>query len=102
MATPINFVLPDSGPFRFIHEQFRNNKRFAEEVRNGGAIFVLSMTKPIIKVKVAKDGKTLFADEQGLYEDWLYCCPGQRLSQNVRTDNHIQTNQKVNLCPNQS
>lgn len=77
MATPINFVLLDSGPFRFIHEQFRNNKRFAEEVRNGGAIFVLSMTKPIIKVKVAKDGKTLFADEQGLYEDWLYCCPGK-------------------------
>lgn len=35
------------------------------------------MTKPIIKVKVAKDGKTLFADEQGLYEDWLYCCPGK-------------------------
>lgn len=77
MATPINFVLPDSGPFRFIHEQFRNNKRFADEVRNGGAIVVLSMTKPIIKVKVAADGKTLFADEQGLYEDWLYCCPGK-------------------------
>lgn len=35
------------------------------------------MMKPIIKVKVAEDGKTLFADEKGLYEAWLYCCPGK-------------------------
>jgi len=77
MAFTIDYVLPDSGPYRFIHEQFRNNKRFAEDVRNGGAMVVLSMAKPIIKVKVAKDGKTLYADEKGLYFDWLYHCTGK-------------------------
>lgn len=77
MAFTIDYVLPDGGPYRFIHEQFRNNKRFADDVRNGGAMVVLSMAKPIIKVKVAKDGKTLYADEKGLYFDWLYHCTGK-------------------------
>lgn len=85
MAFTIDYVLPDSGPYRFIHDQFCNNKRFANDVRNGGVIVVLSMTKPIIKVKVAPDGKTLFADEHGLYEDWLYGCPGKEYLKAFKT-----------------
>lgn len=85
MAFTIDYVLPDSGPYRFIHDQFCKNKRFANDVRNGGVIVVLSMTKPIIKVKVAPDGKTLFADEQGLYEDWLYGCPGKEYLKTFKT-----------------
>lgn len=46
---------------------------------------VLSMEKPIIKVKVDEDGKTLFADEKGLYEDWLYCCPDKEYLKAFKT-----------------
>lgn len=71
MATPINWFIPDSGQFRCIYEWFRNDKGFANRVRHGGAIVVLTMKDPIIKVKVAKDGKTLFSDEEDLYTEWL-------------------------------
>lgn len=77
MATPINWFIPDSGPFRRIYKWFRNDRGFANRVRHGGEIVVLTMKDPIINVKVAKDGKTLFSDEEDLYTEWLYGCTGK-------------------------
>lgn len=77
MGTQINWLIPDSGPFRCIYEWFRNDRGFANRVRNGGTTVVLTMKDPIIRVKVAKDGKTLFSDEEALYTEWLYGCTGK-------------------------
>lgn len=67
-----NYDIPNEGEFAEIYKRFRRSKRFAETVRNGGAIFILDKNKPILCVKLRRDGKTLYCDNGKLFNEWLF------------------------------
>lgn len=72
---PVNFIIPDSGPFRSLYSRFRSDRRFARDVRNGGVPVVLDMDRPVLYVRA--HGNTLWADEDTLYNGWMYGMTGK-------------------------
>ena len=67
-----NYNIPNEGEFSMIYKRFQCSKKFAEAVRNGGAIVILDKNKPILCVKLRRDRKTLYCDNGKLFNEWLY------------------------------
>lgn len=67
-----NYNIPNEGEFSMIYKKFRRSKKFAEAVRNGGAIVILNKNKPILCVKLRRDGKTLYTDNEKLFNEWFF------------------------------
>ena len=67
--TPQNFIIPDSGQFRYLYSLYRSNRRFARMARSGGVLVVLDKNRPVLYVHAHSN--ILWADESTLYNQRL-------------------------------